>query len=168
MAWEGMVMEALAVCRAVHDRYHPSLRNPFNEIECGDHYARSMAAWGVLSGLAGFEYDGPSGYVGFAPRFQPEEFRAVFTGAEGWGQVSQRREPGRQINTIEVRHGRVAVKSVGIGLPEGAAVESVTVTAGGPAMTAHVEQREGLVTVGLVAGCELAAGDSLRVETVLR
>ena len=40
MIAEGMVQEGLAVTRAIHDRYHPSRRNPYNEIECGDHYAR--------------------------------------------------------------------------------------------------------------------------------
>ncbi|HEO71481.1 MAG TPA: hypothetical protein ENN80_09465, partial [Candidatus Hydrogenedentes bacterium] len=39
MIWEGMLEEGLAVCRAVHDRYHPLKHNPYNEVECGDHYA---------------------------------------------------------------------------------------------------------------------------------
>ena len=32
------LLEGLAITRAIHDRYHPSRRNPFNEIECSDHY----------------------------------------------------------------------------------------------------------------------------------
>jgi hypothetical protein len=28
MLWEGMLTEGLAVTRAIHDRYHPSRRNP--------------------------------------------------------------------------------------------------------------------------------------------
>ncbi len=71
MAYEGMLTEALAICRAVHDRYHPSKHNPFNEIECGDHYARALASWGVLLGLAGFEYHGPQRHLGFLPRTGP-------------------------------------------------------------------------------------------------
>ncbi|NLH15786.1 MAG: hypothetical protein GX455_04340, partial [Phycisphaerae bacterium] len=39
MIWEGMTQEGLAVTRMLHDRYHASRRNPFNEVECGDHYA---------------------------------------------------------------------------------------------------------------------------------
>ena len=88
MAWEGMVTEALAICRGVHERYHPSKHNPWNEIECGDHYARGMASYGVFLGLCGFEYHGPKGHLGFAPRITPDDFRAAFTAAEGWGTIS--------------------------------------------------------------------------------
>jgi hypothetical protein len=50
MIWEGMLMEGLAITRMIHDRYHPLRRNPYNEVECGDHYARSMASYGVFFG----------------------------------------------------------------------------------------------------------------------
>ena len=96
MVWEGMVTEALAICRGVHERYHPAKHNPFNEIECGDHYARAMASWGVFTALAGFEYHGPKGHIGFAPHITPENFRAAFTAAEGWGSFAQTRTRRRR------------------------------------------------------------------------
>ena len=71
MIWEGMVTEGLAVERTIHDRYHPSRRNPWNEVECGDHYARAMASYGVFLAACGFEYHGPRGHLGFAPRITP-------------------------------------------------------------------------------------------------
>ena len=79
MIWEGMVMEGLAVARAVHDRHHPSKRNPWNEVECGDHYSRSMASYGVFLAACGFEYHGPKQHIGFAPQLAPENFKAAFT-----------------------------------------------------------------------------------------
>ena len=85
MIWEGLALEGLAVERAVHDRYHASRRNPWNEIECGDHYARSMASYGVYLAACGFEYHGPKQHIGFAPRLTPENFKCAFTSAEGWG-----------------------------------------------------------------------------------
>src|SRR5437868_4733597 len=96
-----MFTEGLAVTRAVHDRYHASRRNPWNEVECGDHYARSMASYGVFLAVCGFEYHGPKAHLGFAPRVISQlksslpnhpkvtTFKAAFTTAEGWGTYSQ-------------------------------------------------------------------------------
>jgi len=67
MIWENMVQEGLAITRAVHDRYHASKRI-VERGECGDHYARSMASYGVFLAACGFEYHGPHGHIGFAPR----------------------------------------------------------------------------------------------------
>ena len=89
-----MVQEGLAITRAIHDRYHASRRNPWNEVECGDHYARAMASYGVFLAACGYEYHGPKGHLAFAPRLTPEDFRAAFTTAEGWGTFSQKRDGG--------------------------------------------------------------------------
>jgi uncharacterized protein (DUF608 family) len=119
MVWEGMIEPALAICYSVHQRYHPAKHNPFNEIECGDHYARAMASWGVYTALAGYEYDGPKGHIGFAPRITPEDFRAAFTAAEGWGTFSQTRDGKMQREMIHVRWGRLSLKSLAFEVPDG-------------------------------------------------
>ena len=85
MIWEGLLTEGLAVCRSLHERHHASRRNPWNEVECGDHYARSMASYGVFLAACGFEYHGPKGHFGFAPRLGPDDFRAAFTVGRGLG-----------------------------------------------------------------------------------
>jgi non-lysosomal glucosylceramidase len=36
------------VARAIHDRYAPARRNPYNEIECSDHYARAASGYSVF------------------------------------------------------------------------------------------------------------------------
>ena len=68
MMAEGMTDEALVITRAIHDRYHAAKRNPYNEIECSDHYARAMAGYGTFITACGFEYHGPKGYLRFAPK----------------------------------------------------------------------------------------------------
>ena len=163
MAWEGMLTEALAICRAVHERYHPSRHNPWNEIECGDHYARAMASWGVLIALSGFEYHGPKGHIGFAPRITPEHFKSVFTAAEGWGGLSQSRSGRSQTNEIAVRWGRLRLKTVALELPQHAVLREATVTVHGrgiPVVTAREDRR---VTVTMAHDVELTAGGALRV-----
>lgn len=48
LALEGMKDEALAIVRGIRKRYDGIRRNPWNEFECGSHYARAMAAYGLL------------------------------------------------------------------------------------------------------------------------
>ncbi len=119
MVFDGMLTEGLAICRAIHDRYEPSKRNPYNEVECGDHYARAMASWGVYTALCGFEYDGPRGHIGFAPRLSPENFAAAFTAAEGWGLYRQQHGKGTLTYAIDLRSGQLRVSSMYISLPPG-------------------------------------------------
>ena len=140
MIWEGMVQEGLAVTRAVHDRYHPSKRNPWNEVECGDHYARSMASYGVFLAACGFEYHGPKGQIGFAPRLTPENFKAAFTAAEGWGSLSQSRDGKTQTNRIEVKWGGLRLKTLAFELPPGATLKATTVVSGAEQLTVKTVQ----------------------------
>ncbi|MBI2433288.1 MAG: hypothetical protein HYV26_10490, partial [Candidatus Hydrogenedentes bacterium] len=112
MIWEGLVQEGLAVTRAVHDRYDAARRNPWNEVECGDHYARSMASYGVFLAACGFEYHGPKGHLGFAPRLTPKNFQAAFTTAEGWGTYSQKLEGDEFTATIEIKKGVLNLRTL--------------------------------------------------------
>ncbi len=109
MMAEGMVDEALVLTRVIHDRYHGAKRNPYNEIECSDHYARAMASYGTFISACGFEYHGPKKYIGFAPRISPENFKAAFTAAEGWGTYSQQARTGSQQHELKVAFGSLPV-----------------------------------------------------------
>jgi len=126
MIHEGLVTEGLAVTRAVHDRYHPRLRNPYNEVECSDHYARAMASYGVYLAVCGYEYHGPKGRLGFAPKIRPEDFRCAFTAAEGWGTYWQRYEEDRMRCGIELKFGRLALTTLAVEVPEGRTIQRVT------------------------------------------
>jgi non-lysosomal glucosylceramidase len=93
LVYEGLAEEGLEIVRAVRDRHDGIRRNPWNEAECGNHYARSMASWGVLLAFTGQQYDAAAGVLELAPR--PEAFRdgvaviPVTTGT-GWGVVEVR------------------------------------------------------------------------------
>ena len=124
MIWEGMLEKGLATARAVHDRYNASLRNPYNEIECSDHYSRSMASYGVLLAVCGFDYHGPKGYLKFDPKLTPDNFKAPFTVAEGWGNMTQKRFSDWQENLLELNYGSLRLNKFSVRLPDGAKPES--------------------------------------------
>ena len=107
MMAEGMQEESLVLTRSIHDRYHAFKRNPFNEIECSDHYGRAMASYGTFISACGFTYHGPKGYIGFSPKLTPENFKAPFTVAEGWGTYSQQRDENSFNAQLEIKHGRL-------------------------------------------------------------
>jgi hypothetical protein len=127
MIWEGMLEKGLAITKAIHDRYHAAKRNPWNEVECGDHYARAMASYGVFLATCGFEYHGPEGRIGFAPKITPENFKSAFTSAEGWGLFTQIRNPDRQLSKIEMKYGVLKMKTFTLELGENIDIKSVKV-----------------------------------------
>ncbi len=54
---KGLVHEGLEIIRACRKRYDGSIRNPFDEYECGHWYARAMASYSLLQALTGIRYD---------------------------------------------------------------------------------------------------------------
>jgi len=164
MIWEGMVQEGLAVTRAVHDRHHPSKRNPWNEVECGDHYARSMASYGVFIAACGFEYHGPKRRIGFSPRLTPGNFKAAFTAAEGWGSLSQSRDGKTQTNRIEVKWGRLRLRTLAFELPPGVTLKATTVAVGVRHLPATADQAGQRVKVTLAKEVTLQAKEVINLE----
>ena len=169
MVWEGhdqadLLQSGLAVARAIHDRYNASLRNPYNEIECSDHYSRAMASYGVFQAVCGFNCHGPRGHVEFFPRLRPDNFKAAFTTAEGWGSIAQRRSGNRQQQSIAVRWGRLQLTTLTVELPDGKrAVEVRATAAGKTAAVKHVADGR-RVTVTLDEKITLEADQSIEVE----
>jgi uncharacterized protein (DUF608 family) len=56
MLYEGQIENGLKVIAAIRERYDGRKRNPFDEAECGHHYARAMASWAAVLALTGFHY----------------------------------------------------------------------------------------------------------------
>ena len=114
MISEGLLLEGLAVTRAIEDRYSARLRNPFNEIECSDHYSRSMASFGSFVSICGFECHGPRGHIGFAPRLHPENFKAAFTTAAGWGSVTLQKRNQMMKAQLHLRWGTLKLNTISL------------------------------------------------------
>ena len=164
MIWEGMLLEGLAVERAVHDRYHPSKRNPWNEIECGDHYARSMASYGVFLAACGYEYHGPKGHLGFAPRLTPEDFKAPFTAAEGWGSYRQKQASGNLEAALSLKYGSLRLKTASFALAHGTRAKAAGVKIGDTAIPASLSQNGDRVLVTFATPLVMHAGQTCEFQ----
>ena len=168
MVWEGMLLEGLAICRGVHERYHPRSHNPWNEVECGDHYARAVASYGVFLALCGFEYHGPKGHIGFAPRMNADDFAAAFTAAEGWGTFTQKRQGNTQENTLQVLWGRLRVNSIALEAPGENRVKAVVRIKSGTGEkevgVSRMEQTGRRVVIYLAVPLQLETGQTVTVH----
>jgi non-lysosomal glucosylceramidase len=163
LIWENMVLEGLAVTRAIHDRYHAGRRNPWNEIECGDHYARAMASYGVFLAACGFECHGPRGHLGFAPRLTPGNFRAAFTSAEGWGSFQQNDEERKRSAIVQVKWGKLRLRTLALSPMEGKTLLSATVQVRGKPIAHSHEIADGKVLITLASDTLLEAGEGIEV-----
>jgi len=167
MIYEGKpdseaVQRGLAVASAIHDRYGAEKRNPYNEIECGDHYSRAMAAYGVFLGVSGFEYHGPKGEIGFAPRLTPENFRAAFTAAEGWGAYSQTVDAQQMQAKLRLDSGSLSLQTIRLD-PLGTDMKQVTIVCNGESVNATVKMDQGTAVIQLAAPVRIATGQELVV-----
>ena len=83
----GLVDEGMRCVEAIRDRYDGERRNPWNEFECGNNYARSMASYALLNAFSGFEFDMVKQSIGFNPvRPQDGQFRCFWSLDSGWGE----------------------------------------------------------------------------------
>ena len=109
---EGLVDEGLEMIMAIHERYSPSKRNPFNEVEYGNHYTRAMSSYGAFVAASGFTYHGPKGIIGFNPKINPENFRSAFITAEGWGTFAQSTNQGIHKYELILEYGQLEINSL--------------------------------------------------------
>ena len=85
MISEGMVEQGVRIVTAVRARYRGFNRNPWNELECGSNYARSMASFALLPIFSGFWFNMPQREIGFSPVL-PGDFCAPWVLDEAWGE----------------------------------------------------------------------------------
>lgn len=164
MIHEGLITEGLAVTRMIHDRHHARLRNPYNEVECSNHYARAMACYGSFVTITGFEHDGPRGRVAWAPRLTPDDFKAAFICAGGWGQFRQQRLAAVHRQELEVRWGTVRLSAIDVQPREGWTPRTAVAEVGGRPIACVLTRTPDRCTVRLEAPLDLARGQTLRVE----
>lgn len=106
LIYEGFVDEGLTIVKAVRERHDGYRRNPWNEVECGHHYARSLASWAVLTALTGFQYDMIEGTMSFEPVINQDNFSTFWSTGKAWGVYRQIKDQNGEIQReIEVLYG---------------------------------------------------------------
>ena len=150
MIYRGLVEEGLTIVQTARARHDGSNRNPWNEIECGSYYARSLASYALINAWLGLGYDARSGELGFRPA-RAGDGRYFWSAGAAWGEV---RWSGRQV-TLSVKAGTLTIARLRLSdLPAG------TVTIDGT----PVRRESDVLT--LAAPRTLAAGQSLVVGCV--
>ena len=104
MLFAGMTREGLELYRSARLRFDGEKRNPWNEPECGGHYARAMSAWSGMLALSGFRYHGGDQAVEI---HAPAGHRSFWATATGWGTFHVTATGA----AIHVDHGSLAVRT---------------------------------------------------------
>jgi non-lysosomal glucosylceramidase len=161
LVYEGLTEEGLAVVKGVRDRHTGVRRNPWNEFECGNHYARSMASYALLPALADFFYSAPSQSLSFSPRVYPEDFACFFAVGSGWGMVKQALGAPARRATVEIHAGELTLRQLEIGFE---ALRPRVVLAGAN-IQAAAEISKGKTRLRFDEAVTIRAGESLVVDT---
>ena len=98
---EGFVKEGLTLVNALRSRYDGRIRNPWNEYECGNYYARAMSSYALLGALSGFRYSAVEKTLWFGPQLTIRPFKTFFSTASGFGTI----ELGDQSLRIQLLEG---------------------------------------------------------------
>lgn len=163
MIAHGRVDKGLAVIRAIHDRYAGDKRNPFNEIECGGYYSRAMASFGIYDAVCGWKYSGPHAQMELAPLLSPDDFKAAFIAAEGWGTFHQKITGQRMTVSLKVASGRLRLQRLTVKPPQGVNLEKLRMMARGRAVAIRSAPQDNGIVLTLPDPLVLTAGEALQV-----
>jgi non-lysosomal glucosylceramidase len=109
MLYEGQAESGLRCIKNIRDRFDGRKRNPFDEIECGHHYARAMDSWAATLALSGFHYSG----VGKTMSVTARPGHYFWSNGYAWGTVTVRE--GGMGAKLEVLKGDVALEHFSAG-----------------------------------------------------
>jgi uncharacterized protein (DUF608 family) len=104
---EGFVVEGLTIVNALRSRYDGRVRNPWNEYECGNYYARAMSSYALLGALSGFRYSAVEKTLWFGPRLTLP-FKTFFSVASGFGTIQH---DGRTLH-VQVIEGELPLEKL--------------------------------------------------------
>jgi hypothetical protein len=108
MMYEGQRENALKCINSIRNRFDGEKRNPFDEPECGHHYARAMASWSAVLALSGFQYSA----IDKSMAFTADPGNYFWSNGYAWGAVKIAKVPEGLELTITIEKGNVELSSV--------------------------------------------------------
>ncbi len=111
MLFEDMENEGLETIKNIRDRYDGLKRNPFDEAECGHHYARAMASWAGVIAESGFLYSAVEKSIKFTDK--PGSY--FWSTGSAWGMCFIEKSGNEYNVNFEVYHGEIKLKTFHIG-----------------------------------------------------
>ncbi len=161
MIYSGMVNEGIECIHNVRARYDGEKRSPWDEAECGHHYARAMASWTSFVALSGFQYDGAEASFVAVPRIPHRNFNCFWATATGWGTFAYRSVAGSGAGfTIRVLSGTLSCRSCEIS----GSGSSATVRSNGNTHSHSMERRDGNTVFRMDQPIHLPEGHELQIE----
>jgi uncharacterized protein (DUF608 family) len=163
----GMLREGVETIENVRRRFDGERRNPWDEPECGHHYARAMSSWSTVVAITGFQYHGQNQAITLMPKVAPPKvapgkFNSFWSTGTGWGSFSITRENGRSRTEIRVTEGKLPLGSIRLGQ----APQGETIVTFDRQRQSHKSMREkDGVKITLADGVIIDAGKSLVIES---
>ena len=104
MLYEGMEDKGLEMIKNIRKRFDGLKRNPFDETECGHHYARAMASWSAVLALSGFHYSAIKKTITFTSK--PGNY--FWSNGYAWGVCEIKNDEV----SLKVLHGKLELDSL--------------------------------------------------------
>jgi len=111
MLYEEMQQEGLDNIKNIRDRYDGLKRNPFDEAECGHHYARAMASWASIIAESGFLFSA----VDKSIKFTDKPGAYFWSNGSAWGMCKIEKNGNKHQVSLKVLHGKLTLNTFQLG-----------------------------------------------------
>ncbi|MBL8177277.1 MAG: hypothetical protein JNK48_21560 [Bryobacterales bacterium] len=160
MIYAGLAAQGVRAFQEARLRHDGERRNPWDEPECGHHYARAMSAWSGVVAMSGFLYHAAEKSVRITPR-SAASTKCFWSTATSWGVYRLVKVAAGTQLSIDVLHGTLDIVTCafeGLGEPK-VSLDSTVL--------GHKTERAGnRVLIRLAQPVQVQTGQRLQVELV--
>ena len=136
MLYEGMEKDGLKCIKSIRDRFDGQKRNPFDEPECGHHYARAMASWASILAISNFHYSAVDQTISFTNK--PGQY--FWSTGYSFGTAKITKDGKGETLELKVIEGNISLNSVSLDNLKALTLPSTTDIKGGETKAFHFNQ----------------------------